>query len=231
MEAQTTSGESRRASAAAGAPAPDRAAQPAPTSQAPSADHRGGSAEGPAPSEESLTYLLVDGENIDATLGMSILGRRPHSEERPRWNKLLTFLRREWGAPVRGLFFLAVDGDLPASFVQALLAIGYQPIMLRGEGKVVDIAIQRTADALVDRPANVALASHDRDFVPQMARLAEDPDRHVGVLGFSEFLSNELRRIPHVEFFDLEYDAQAFTAELPRLRVIDIAEFDPLDFL
>ena len=38
---------------------------------------------------ERTTYLLVDGENIDATLGVSVLGRRPHPEERPRWNKLL----------------------------------------------------------------------------------------------------------------------------------------------
>jgi len=29
------------------------------------------------------TYVLVDGENIDATLGTSILGRRPHPDERP----------------------------------------------------------------------------------------------------------------------------------------------------
>ncbi|MGO1423524.1 MAG: NYN domain-containing protein, partial [Brachybacterium sp.] len=26
---------------------------------------------------ERTTYLLVDGENIDATLGVSVLGRRP----------------------------------------------------------------------------------------------------------------------------------------------------------
>jgi uncharacterized protein len=36
----------------------------------------------PAPPAE--TFLLVDGENIDATLGSSLLGRRPAPEERPR---------------------------------------------------------------------------------------------------------------------------------------------------
>lgn len=177
------------------------------------------------------TYLLIDGENIDATLGMSILGRRPHPEERPRWNKLLSFIERQWRQSVRGLFFLAVDGDLPASFVQALVAMGYQPIMLRGDGKVVDIAIQRTADALLEREDDVVLVSHDRDFAPQLQRLAETPERRTAIMGFSEFLSSELRRIPSVEFFDLEYDVHAFTAELPRLKVIDIADFDPLDFL
>ena len=43
---------------------------------------------------ERMTYLLVDGENIDATLGTSILGRRPRPEERPRWDRLL-----EWASP------------------------------------------------------------------------------------------------------------------------------------
>ena len=92
------------------------------------------------------TYLLIDGENLDATLGGSILGRRPQPEERPRWNRVLDPSRRRWGQPVRGLFFLAVAGDLPAPFVQAVMAIGYRPIPLQGDGKVVDIAIQRTLD-------------------------------------------------------------------------------------
>lgn len=177
------------------------------------------------------TYLLVDGENIDATLGMSILGRRPQPEERPRWNTLLTRAQEQWHQDVRGLFFLAVEGEIPASFVQALLAIGYRPVLLRGEGKVVDIAIQRTAEALVDRPADVLLVSHDRDFAPQLGELARTPGRRVGIVGFGEFMSAELRRLPGVEFLDLEYDVHAFTTELPRLRVIDIADFDPLDII
>jgi uncharacterized protein len=69
---------------------------------------------------------------------------------------------------VRGLFFLAVAGDLPAPFVQAIMAIGYRPIPLQGDGKVVDIAIQRTLDAIRDRDADVVLGSHDGDFLPQL---------------------------------------------------------------
>ncbi len=38
---------------------------------------------------DRATYVLVDGENIDATLGQSILGRRPNPHERPRWDRLL----------------------------------------------------------------------------------------------------------------------------------------------
>ena len=41
---------------------------------------------------QRTTYVLVDGENIDATLGTSILARRPRPEERPRWERVLRFI-------------------------------------------------------------------------------------------------------------------------------------------
>ena len=180
---------------------------------------------------ERSTYLLVDGENIDATLGTSILGHRPQPEQRPRWNALLERVEKLWDQPVKGLFFLAVGSDLPASFVQALLAIGYRPVPLSGPGKVVDIGIQRTADALAERDdADVVLVSHDGDFVPQVRELA-DGRRRVGVIGFTEFVNAGLRQVPGVEFLDLEYDVGAFTSRLPRVRVIPIDEFDPLEFI
>lgn len=180
---------------------------------------------------ERTTYLLVDGENIDATLGVSVLGRRPHPEERPRWNKLLEHAEAAWDQQVTGLFFLAVGESLPVSFLQALTAIGYRAIPLRGEGKVVDIAIQRTAQALKDRADDVMLVSHDADFTECMTALAEDPDRRLGLVGFREFFATGLRQVPRIETFDLEYDVQAFTSQLPRVRIIEIDEFDPLEFL
>ncbi|MCR8670439.1 NYN domain-containing protein [Agrococcus sp. HG114] len=180
---------------------------------------------------DRATYLLVDGENIDATLGVSVLGRRPEPQERPRWNKVLAYAEQAWQQPVKGLFFLAVASELPISFVQALISMGYQPVPLSGEGKVVDIAIQRTAEALVDRGDDVMLVSHDGDFAPQMQRLAERGERRIGILAFGEFLAGSLRDVPGVEFFDLEYDVAAFTSRLPRVRVIPIDEFDPLEFL
>jgi len=177
------------------------------------------------------TYLLVDGENIDATLGQSILGRRPNPEERPRWQQLLHAMEDEWEQPVTALFFLATNGEVPMSFVQALLAMNYKPIPLSGEGKIVDIAIQRTAEALLEREADVALVSHDADFVPQMTALAQDPERRLAAVGFGELMAGELRRVPGIEVLDLEYDIEAFKAPLPRVRIIDIDDFNPLDFI
>ena len=181
------------------------------------------------------TYLIVDGENIDATLGVSVLGRRPASEERPRWDRVREFAAETWGGPVRPLFFLnASNGVMPMSFVQALLAMDYRPVPLAGAPgeKVVDIGIQRTLDAIADRGGDVLLASHDGDFLPQVSRLLEAGHR-VGVLAFREYLNAgfaELRS-QGLEVFDLEEQVGAFTTRLPRVRIIPIAEFDPTAFL
>lgn len=180
---------------------------------------------------ERTTHLLVDGENIDATLGGSVLGRRPHPEERPRWNRLIEHAEEMWDQPVNGLFFLAANDGMPMPFVQALLAMGYRAVPLRGEGKVVDLAIQRTAEAPLDREDDVLLVSHDADFTPQMTALAETEGRRTGVIGFQEFMASSLRAVPGIEFHDLEYDVHAFTSTLPRIRIIEIDEFNPLDFI
>jgi putative heme uptake system protein len=179
------------------------------------------------------TYVLVDGENIDATLGSSILARRPKPEERPRWDRVLDFARDEFGQPAVGLFFLAANNELPMSFVQALLALGYRPIPLSGGAgdKVVDIAIQRTLTELTRRSDDVVLVSNDGDFAPQVEELLDG--RRVGVAGFIEFRNSAFGAMAErgVEFFDLEYDVHAFRERLPRVRIIPIDEFDPLDFL
>jgi putative heme uptake system protein len=183
--------------------------------------------------ESRTTYVLVDGENIDATLGGSILGRRPRSEERPRWERLLQFAEERWGQPAIGLFFLAANNELPMPFIQALLAIGYRPVPLSGAAgeKVVDIAIQQTLAELRRRDADVLLVSNDGDFVEQVRDLLDG--RRVGVVGFVEFRNNAFIPMADrgLDAFDLEYDVHAFNERLPRVRIIPIEEFDPAQFL
>ena len=176
------------------------------------------------------TFLLIDGENIDATLGAGVLGRRPAPEERPRWDRVRDYARSVWEQPVRGLFFLNASGTVPLAFVQALTALDYRPVLLSGapDVKVVDIAIQRTIEALTERGhGDLLLASHDGDFAPQVAKLAEHPERRIGLIGFREMTSGLLTEIENVEFFDLEDDVGAFTVSLPRIRVVPIEQFDP----
>jgi uncharacterized protein len=184
---------------------------------------------------ERLTYLLVDGENIDATLGGNVLARRPNPDERPRWDRVLEFAGDVWNQPAKGLFFLnASAGHLPMTFVQALMAMQYRPIPLSGSAgqKVVDIGIQRTLDALASRPGDVLLASHDGDFAPQITRLCKD-GRRVGIVGFREFMNLQFSEMgaDGLQFFDLESDVRAFNVALPRVRVISIDDFDPVAFL
>lgn len=184
---------------------------------------------------EPTTYLLVDGENIDATLGSSVLGRRPQPDERPRWEQVRAFAEQRWQQRVSALFFLnASSGQLPMSFVQALLAMDYRPIPLAGGAgqKVVDIGIQRTLDAIREHGGDVLLASHDGDFVDHVEALL-DTDRRVGVLGFQEFMNARFAELRDdgLEFYDLEGDVDCFTTLLPRVRIIPLDSFDPLRFL
>ncbi|HEY0119797.1 MAG TPA: NYN domain-containing protein [Cellulomonas sp.] len=187
------------------------------------------------PAAQSTTYLVVDGENLDATLGSSILGGRPTPEHRPRWERVLAFAGSRFDQPVKGLFFLnASGGSLPMSFVQALLAIGFQPIPLAGDAseKVVDVGIKRMLDAIAEHGGDVLLGSHDGDFAPEVARLL-DLGRRVGLLAFREFTSTALTALQPrgLEIHDLELDVQAFNVQLPRLRIISLDEFDPTRYL
>ena len=178
------------------------------------------------------TYVLVDGENIDATLGGSLLNRRPTPEERPRWERVTQYAEQAWGQPVTGLFFLnASSGQLPATFVQALLAMNYRPVALSGRAdqKVVDIGLQRTLAALVDHDADVFLCSHDGDFGPQMEALLGG-GRRVGVIALREYASMQFSTLG-IQVHDLEDDVAAFNVPLPRVRVIPLDQFDPEYFL
>jgi uncharacterized protein len=180
---------------------------------------------------ERRTFLLVDGENIDATLGTSLFQRRPLPEERPRWERLTQFAETTWGQPAVGLFFLnATNGQMPLSFVQALLAMGYRPIPLAGaaDEKVVDIGIQRTLEALKAHDADVMLCSHDSDFAPQLGALKDG--RRLGLLALREFVSNQLTGLDS-PLYDLEDDVAAFNSILPRVRIISLDDFDPERFL
>jgi uncharacterized protein len=52
-------------------------------------------------------------------------------------------------------------------------------------------------------------------------------------VGFTEFRNHEFMPLVGrgLELVDLEYDVEAFTTRLPRVRIIPIDEFDPLEFL
>lgn len=186
-----------------------------------------------APAAPRRTIVLVDGENIDATLGNSLLNRRPTPEERPRWERVTSYAEKLWDQPVTGLFFLnASHGTLPSAFVQALLALGYRPVPLSGRSdqKVVDLGIQRTLQALLGHDADVLLVSHDGDFVEDLRPLVADDGRRVALLALREYASSGFTALG-VPIHDLEEDVRAFNVPLPRVRIISLDDFDPEVFL
>ena len=178
-------------------------------------------------------YVLVDGENIDRTLGQ-ILDAKPRPEQRPRWDTIRQFAEKTWGKRAQALFFLNARRGLPGTFIQALRQAGFVPIPLTGEPdqKVVDIGINKTLEALLKRPgADVLLVSHDQDFSENFTALI-DKKRRLGVLAFQEYLGGEFLDLPGVELYDLVDDANAFeSGPLPRIRVIPVDSFDPGRYL
>ncbi|MGV9183013.1 NYN domain-containing protein [Arcanobacterium canis] len=186
-------------------------------------------------------YFLIDGENLDATLGVNILGRAPRAEERPRWDRVLDF--DPWqdqpsdGHSISGLFFLNATEKIATSFVQALMAIGWRPLLLTSEDpnvKVVDRGIQRTLEAIAKtKPGtDIVLGSHDADYLPQIEELL-DAGHRVSILCFREFLSTSLASLQDrgLTIIDLEYDVHAFNQPLSRIHAMDVEEFDPLEFI
>ena len=99
--------------------------------------------------------------------------------------------------------------------------------------KVVDVAIQRTLDAIAGRDGNVMLGSHDSDFVPQVEELLDgDRRRRPAGLPRARSAPGTARLVDRgLELFDLEDDARCFNQPLPRLRIIPIEDFDPALFL
>ena len=120
--------------------------------------------------EDRKVYLLVDGENIDRTLGQ-ILSKKPKPDQRPRWDKVKIFVEKEFQANCRPLFFLNANEGVNGSFIQALKMVDFIPIPLIGpaENKVVDQGIIKMLEVIKNQPSlnglpGVALVSHDSDF-------------------------------------------------------------------
>lgn len=187
--------------------------------------------------EDRKVYLLVDGENIDRTLGQ-ILSKKPKSDQRPRWDKVKIFVEKQFQADCRALFFLNASDGVNGSFIQALKMVDFIPIPLIGsiEDKVVDQGILKMLSAISKIEATgglpgVALVSHDSDFKRLFANLEANT---LAIIGFKEFFSGEFFNIPDLHIYDLEEDVKAFKedmAPLPRLRALTIDEFDPEKYL
>ena len=188
----------------------------------------------------AASYVLIDAENVDWAVS-NVLGRKPESQDRVQFDRLVAFCESHFPTPVRCIVVLNARGEqLPdpmIGFVRALKAAGCEVALLygRSEQKVVDAGILKLLEAIrTQRPESaVGLVSHDgADFAPALRPLLEEK-RQVAVLGLREYISQRFRELSPLglEILDLELNARVFQRPLPRLLPIRVDEFDPTLFL
>ncbi len=188
----------------------------------------------------AASYVLIDAENVDWAVS-NVLGRKPESQDRVQFDRLVTFCENHFPTPVRCVVVLNARGeqlpDVMIGFVRALKTAGCDVALLYGrpDQKVVDLGILKLLEAIrLQSPgAAVALASHDgADFAEALRPLLEEK-RQVAILGLREYVSQRFRELvpSGLEILDLEMDARVFQRPLPRLLPVRVDEFDPSLFL
>lgn len=179
-----------------------------------------------------MTYLLVDGENVDSTLG-AILGKKPDPTQRPRWDRVITFVEELWGdkdEDLKAFFFLNVKktATIPYKFLHVLQMVGFETILLQGENaSVVDEGIKKTLELLTDKEGHIVLVTHDHGYCDLLNSALTQHNRNLAMLGFSEFISAKYSKELPVQAYDLERDVNAFIVKLERDKVVPLDTFDP----
>ena len=189
------------------------------------------------PGEVREMYLIVDGRSIEKELG-EILGEKPNPGTRPDWGTVLDFARSQTQAAdgqVKALFAHIAPGH--AGFRRALKELGYtsspvrpddtQPMRPVVEEFICGLLGARALRGETDQDAapDIIVIGHGQAIFDA---LNDIPDRgqRLCALGFPERMPTS-EFYPRIEQLDLERDAQAFGAELPREFGVDVDDFDP----
>lgn len=179
--------------------------------------------------EEALPTLLLvwDAPNLDMGLG-SLVGGRPTSEQRPRFDAIGRWLletadRRGWEAEA-AVFANIMPGaaDSVRPWVDALRNMGFavfaKPKITEHSDVDEDMTAHIARRRSEDRLAGVVVASADgRNFVEPLEELA-DAGLPVWVLGFQEHATWALDN-PRFTFVDLEDIPGVFREPLPRVNL------------
>ncbi len=176
----------------------------------------------------SASNCFIDGANLDGVLGC-IIGRRPSSRERPRWDAIKYHLSRSFPFVGRPSFVLdrrhVTDRVFPLlrflrhTGIQCQVAdkVGGYP---GNDDPVDEFILDRLVDAAnasKREGTQVALMSHDHIYAPFLDAIVNAGGRVV-ICGFREELSPNLLRLEgeNCEILDLEHDLAGFTFPLPR---------------
>ncbi|WP_432495473.1 NYN domain-containing protein [Kineococcus gypseus] len=181
----------------------------------------------PRPHEPArdLDLLVWDAPNIDMTLS-AILGSRPASSDRPRFDAIARWFLAEAGDhEVEGCVFTNVQPAAAVSlrgWIEALRSFGYAVFArpkLQPEDDVDDAMLHHIAErAATYRLRRLVVASGDgRNFLAPLEELRRAGVRCV-VLSFAE-VAGYAQESPHIEFVDLEDVPGAFQVSLGRTRL------------
>lgn len=174
---------------------------------------------------KDLDLLVWDAPNIDMTLS-SILGSRPASSDRPRFDAIARwFLSEAADHEVEGCVFTNVHPTSAVSlrgWIEALRSFGYAVFArpkVHPEDDVDDAMLQHIAARQAShRLRRVVVASGDgRNFLGPLEELHRAGVRVV-VLSFAE-VAGYAQESPLIEFVDLEDVPGAFQVSLGRTRL------------
>lgn len=175
------------------------------------------------------SQLFIDGPNIDANLGMHVLGHKPGPAERPRWERFLAVARLRLG--VKEPYFV-LNGDRfcdrVAPFYRALKSIGFRVSVPRSDEGVgalhdpVDCYILERLVVCRDAVSagglsGVVLVSHDGGYAPALQHILTAGGA-VYIVGFREWIAPELiaLRARGARILDLERNFDCFDCRLDR---------------
>ncbi|MFB9378043.1 NYN domain-containing protein [Kineococcus gynurae] len=182
----------------------------------------------PASTRRDLDLLIWDAPNMDMTLS-SILGARPSSSDRPRFDAVARWFLAEAGDhEVEGCVFTNVhSGNVSQlrGWVEALRSFGYSVFArpkLNPDDDIDDAMLQHIAErAAAQRLRRVVVASGDgRNFLGPLEDLHRHGVRCV-VLSFAE-VAGYAQDSPLLEFVDLEDVPGAFQNALGRTRLTNL---------
>ena len=190
-----------------------------------------------APGETRDLYLIVDGRSIEKELG-EILGEKPNPGTRPDWGTVRNFARSQSQAAdgdVKALFVHIAPGH--AGFRRALKDLGYtsspvrpdetQPLRPVVEEFICGLLGARAlrGESGQDAAPDIIVIGHGQSVFDALNDIPDQGQR-LCALGFPERMP-PVDFYPRIEQLDLERDAQAFGAELPREFGVDVDNFDP----
>lgn len=173
-------------------------------------------------------HVFIDGPSIDGTLGR-VIGQPPGPDTRPDWRRLESFIKQTCGpAPYTATFVFWAPGQQGfMHFLQSsgfMIALGDRFVPGQSCADLIRERVSRlNAAALEDQEWQLIVGTHNDDLIDELPQLADQADR-ISVFGFTEFFPDTPNLEEHIDFYDIEDDAQLFRTPLPRVDFEDDAE-------